>query len=77
MPFPVQVVQEPRQAPQVFVLAHLAGVVPNRSLHRVHVLSQRFARDPFLEEGDGGGSGGHLGVLAMLSWEKEIRVYIV
>ena len=39
MPLPVQVVQQPGQAPQLFILAHEAGVVAYRRLHSVHVLA--------------------------------------
>ncbi len=57
--FPVEVVEEPRQAPQILVLAAHAGVVPNGGLHGVHVLAETLVLDPLLEEGDGVVAVGH------------------
>jgi hypothetical protein len=56
---PVQIVQETRKAPNIFVLSESPGVRPNCGLNGVHVVSQADIVDPLLEQSDGFIAGMH------------------
>src|SRR5215208_7072666 len=49
----VEVVQEPRDAPELLILAEAAGVRAHRRLDGQHVLAKRRRLRPFAEEGPG------------------------